>query len=100
MLDWLTDLVSDNPLTYVLVFGAAAGDVLFPVIPSETMVITASVLAGDGHLDIRILLPVTAMGAIVGDHISYLLGRRIGEPVAQRLFRGEKGQRRLRWAQR
>jgi membrane protein DedA with SNARE-associated domain len=97
--DWLTDLVSGSPITYLVVFGAAAGDVLFPVIPSETIVITASVLAAQGDLSIWLIALAAAAGAFVGDNISYALGRRIGDPVARGLFRGEKGRRRLEWAE-
>jgi membrane-associated protein len=98
--DWLTDLVSGTPVTYAVVFGAAAGDVLFPVIPSETIVITASVLAAHGELAIWLIVPAAAIGAFAGDNASYLLGRRVGDPVAERLFRGEAAQGRLRWAER
>jgi membrane protein DedA with SNARE-associated domain len=98
--DWLTDLVSGSPITYLVVLGAAAGDVLFPVIPSETIVITASVLAAQGDLEIWLITVAAAAGAFIGDNISYALGRRVGDPVAARLFRGEKGRGRLEWAER
>ncbi|HET8756025.1 MAG TPA: DedA family protein [Solirubrobacteraceae bacterium] len=100
MFDWLTDLVSGSPITYLVVFGAAAGDVLFPVIPSETIVITASVLAAQGELAVWLIALAAAVGAFVGDNISYALGRTVGDPVAERLFRGQKGRRRLEWAER
>jgi len=44
MFDWLSDLVSGSPITYLVVLAAAGGDVLLPIIPSETMVFTAGVL--------------------------------------------------------
>ena len=40
-----------------------------------------------------------AIGAFVGDNASYWLGRKIGDPVAKRLFTGNKGKGRLRWAE-
>jgi len=39
-------------------------------------------------------------GALAGDNISYVLGDRLGPPVQQRLFRGEKAARKLEWARR
>ncbi len=98
--DWLTQEVSNSPVTYLVVFVAAGTDVLLPLIPSETIVITASILAAQGDLLIVLIVPAAALGAFVGDNVSYWLGRRVGDPVARRLFRGEKGQGRLEWAER
>lgn len=99
MFDWLTQQVSGDPLTYLVVALAAGGDVLLPLIPSETLVITASVLAAQGKLSIWLIVPPVALGAFVGDNICYWLGRGVGDPIARRLFRGEKGRGRLDWAE-
>lgn len=61
--------------------------------------ITASVLAAQGELLIWAIVPLVALGAFLGDNLCYLLGRTIGDPVAGRLFKGEKGQTRLLWAE-
>jgi membrane-associated protein len=98
--DWLTHEVSQSAVTYPVIALACATDVLLPLIPSETIVITASVLAAQGDLFIWLIVPAVAVGAFVGDNLCYLLGRRIGDPVADRLFGGEKGQARLQWAER
>jgi membrane-associated protein len=97
--DWLTDEVSQSALTYPVLLTAAGFDVLFPLIPSETIVITAGVLAAQGDLLIWLIVPVVALGAFLGDNLSYLLGRKIGDPVADRVFDDEKGQERLEWAE-
>ena len=99
MFDWLTQQVSGDPLTYLVVALAAGGDVLLPVIPSETLVITAAVLAAQGKLSIWLIVPPVALGAFVGDNICYWLGRGVGDPIARRLFKGEKGRGRLDWAE-
>lgn len=99
MFDWLTHEVSNSAVTYPVVFVACATDVLFPLIPSETIVITASVLAAQGELLIWAIVPLVALGAFLGDNLCYLLGRKIGDPVADRLFKGEKGRARLQWAE-
>lgn len=98
MFDWLSSEVSGSAVTYLVVFVAAGADVLFPLIPSETIVITASVLAAQGELLIVAIVPAVALGAFVGDNLCYLLGHEVGEPIAARLFRGDKGQARLDWA--
>jgi membrane-associated protein len=97
--DWLTQEVGQSAVTYPVVFAAAGLDVLLPLIPSETIVITASVLAAQGELLIWLIVPLVALGAFLGDNLCYLLGRRIGDPIADRLFTGEQGQARLRWAE-
>lgn len=98
MFDWLTHEVSQGPVTYPLVFVASGADVLFPLIPSETIVLTASVLAAQGELLIVGIVPLVALGAFLGDNLCYLLGFRVGDPVAARLFDDEKGRARLAWA--
>src|SRR4051812_1826714 len=99
MFDWLKEAVSGSAVTYLVVFGAAMADVLIPLVPSETIVITAGVLAAGGDLSIWLLVPAAALGAIAGDNACYWLGRRFGDSVTKRVFRGEKGAQRLRWSQ-
>ena len=99
MLDWITQDVSQSVATYPVVAFAAGADVLFPLIPSETIVMTAAVLAAQGELLIWVIVPAVALGAFIGDNLCYLLGRRIGDPIADRLFADEKGQARLQWAE-
>ena len=45
--DWLTQLQA-SPLTYLAVLGACALDAVLPIVPSEAVVIAASVLAAKG----------------------------------------------------
>lgn len=99
MFDWLTNEVSESAVTYLVVFAAAGLDVFFPVIPSETIVIAAAVLAAQGGLIIFAIVPAAALGAFVADNLAYWLGRWVGDPLADRLFRGEKGRARLQWAE-
>ena len=94
----LEQFVSSSPLTYLLVVGAVAVDAVFPLIPAETILITAAVLAVDGKLVRWLLIFAALLGGVLGDSASYGLGRWVGEPAAKRLLRGEKGTRRLDWA--
>lgn len=98
MFEWLTSEVSNNPVTYLVVFGATATDVFFPLVPSETIVIAAAVIAAEGGLLIAAIVPAAALGAFLADNLAYWLGRRVGQPVANRLFRSEKSQGRFEWA--
>ena len=49
--------------------------------PGETALITASVLASEGKLQIWLVLVIGISSAIVGDSIGYELGRRLGREV-------------------
>jgi membrane-associated protein len=95
--DRLTQL-SASPLTYLAVLGVCALDAVLPIVPSETVVIAASVLAARGELLIWLVVVAAAAGGFLGDVGSYLLGRTAGAAAARRLFRGDKARRRLDWA--
>jgi membrane-associated protein len=95
--DRLTQLPA-SPLTYLAVLGVCALDAVLPVVPSETVVIAASVLAAEGRLWIWLVALAAAAGGFLGDVGSYLLGRTVGAAAARRLFRGDKAKRRLDWA--
>jgi membrane-associated protein len=94
----LTDYVSGSLWTYPFLFGIAALDVIFPLVPSETSVILAGVLAGTGDLVLVAVIGFAAAGAIVGDNISYLIGRTFGERVVERFFKGDR-RKRIDWAE-
>jgi membrane protein DedA with SNARE-associated domain len=59
---WLTDLVSGEWWTYLLVFGVALADAVLPLVPSETIVILAGIAAAAGGLEIWLVI---ALGGIV-----------------------------------
>jgi membrane-associated protein len=84
---------------YGIVFLLALLDALLPVVPSETAVITAGVVAATGSLDLRLVMLAAACGAFAGDNLAYLIGYRYGGRAADRFLRGEKGKRSVRWAE-
>ena len=63
---------------------------LVPIVPSETAVITAGVVAASGDLSLALIIPAAAVGAFLGDNTVYLIGRRFGGRVTERFFSGEK----------
>lgn len=98
MTQTLVDLLS-TPWSYAVILGIAALDALVPVVPSETLAITGGVLAALGNLDLGTVIAAAAIGAFVGDSSAYLLGRGLGRPARERLFRGARAQRALGWAE-
>jgi len=95
--DWLTH-VQASPLTYLAVLSACALDAILPIVPSEAVVIAASILATSGELSIWVIALAAAAGGFLGDTGSYALGRTAGASAARRLFRRPKAKGRLTWA--
>src|SRR5580765_2292406 len=100
MFQQLIDLVSGAWWTYPLLFAVAYLDAIIPLVPSETMVITAGVLASAGDMQLGLIIVVAAAGAFCGDNTAYLIGHRYGDRVERRFFSSEKARGRLRWAER
>lgn len=90
MLESFLDLVSDSPWTYGVVFLFAALDAVFPIVPSETAVVTAGALSASGDLHLPLIILVAASGAILGDNIAYLIGRCFKGFVHDRVFSGSR----------
>jgi membrane-associated protein len=99
VLESLTDAISSSPWTYGAVFALVLGDAILPLFPGESAVVTAAVLAADGHLVVWLVLLAAFTGALVGDFCVFLIGRTAGTRLVDRYVRGEKGRRRLEWAQ-
>jgi membrane-associated protein len=85
---------------YAIVFLLALLDAILPVVPSETAVITGGVVAATGRLSLPVLVASATVGAMAGDNLAYLIGRRFGGAVTNRFFRTEKAQQKIAWAQR
>ena len=99
MFESLTDLVSGSPWTYVFLFAISALDVIIPLVPSETSVILAGVLASSGDLELVLVILSAAAGAIVGDNTAYWIGRTVGHRIVDRFFKGER-RKQVDWAHR
>ena len=80
--------VAGYPLLFLMVMAETSG---LPI-PGETALITAAVLAGQGKLEIGIVIALAAAAAIVGDNIGYLIGRKGGRWVLERpgAFQGQR----------
>lgn len=101
MFHHFTQLVADaSGWAYAIIFVLALLDALIPVVPSETSVITAGVVASQGDLNLMLVIVFAAAGAIAGDNAAYFLGRRFGGRINDRFFTSEKAKKRVAWAHR
>ena len=48
------------------------------LLPGDSLLIAAGVVAQRGHLDMKILIPLLIVAAISGDATGYTIGRRAG----------------------
>ena len=86
----IVNAISGSSWSYGIIFGVAALDGFFPIVPSETTVIAAGVLAADGKLSIVLVILAAAAGAVVGDNVSFWIGKTLGERIAGKLFAGSR----------
>ena len=100
MLESLTDLVSSSPWTYAVIFAIAALDAVLPIVPSESTLIAAGVVAGVGDLHLAAVIALGAAGAFLGDNAGYGLGRALDRRVRRVLFVGDRGRKRLEFVER
>ena len=99
MFQSIVDAISGSDWSYAIVFAVAMLDAFFPLVPSETTVIAAGVLAAQGDLRIELVLIAAATGAICGDNVTFWIGKTLGERIAGKIFTGNR-RRHLDWAHR
>ena len=102
MADRITELVEQavgSPWVYLALFAFAALDAFFPLVPSESLVISAGVFAASGtEPELVPIILAAAAGAFVGDHISYFIGRTAGRRLMDRAAEGSRKQRAFKQA--
>jgi membrane protein DedA with SNARE-associated domain len=71
-----------------VLFGLIAMESMGMPLPGETALIGAAVYAGSTHeIAVTAVVAVAASGAIAGDNLGFLIGRRIGLPLLRRYGR-------------
>ena len=99
MFDQFVDWVSGSSWSYAVIFTVATLDAFFPIVPSETAVITGGVVASAGDLSLLLVIVSASAGAFLGDNISYGLGKWFGEHTVKRVFKGDKSRKAFLWAE-
>jgi membrane-associated protein len=63
---------------YPLVFALIAIETMGIPVPGETALVTASIVASGGRLQIEVVIALAAAAAILGDNIGFAIGRKLG----------------------
>ncbi|TDU84453.1 membrane protein DedA with SNARE-associated domain [Kribbella voronezhensis] len=86
--DWLAGLPAWLVITVVVLLPALeASTFLGLVVPGETAVIVGGVVAHAGGLPLWAVMVAAGIGAIAGDQVGFLVGRRFGASLLGRLPR-------------
>ncbi len=72
---------------YWAVLLVVAGDGVFPLLPGETAIVAAGVLAADGGLSLTLVILAGTVGAVIGDSTAYWIGRAGHGPLRRGLMR-------------
>lgn len=54
------------------------------MLPGDSLLITAGILAAEGEIDLGMLITLSTVAAIVGDQVNYALGIRLGKSLVTR----------------
>ncbi len=90
--------VSTSQWFYLIILLLAFLDSVFPIVPSETAVILGGIAAGQGHLNLAVVIAIGAVGASLGDNAAYAIGNRFSDAIGRWYAKTEKRERKLQWA--
>ena len=82
MPSWLTDLFARYGY-FVVFFGVLLENAGIPV-PGETILLAGAALARFGHLSLVWVVTTAIAGAVLGDNIGFVIGRRGGRRLLER----------------
>jgi len=90
--------LASSPWIYAVVFLLTVLDAFLIIVPSETVVVALGALAlSTGSPQLAVLIPVAAVAAMIGDSLTFWLGRTVGLHRF-RWMRNPRVVRLLRWA--
>ncbi|MFF4949703.1 DedA family protein [Streptomyces chattanoogensis] len=81
----------------VFAYGLLVLTTLPPLVPNSALLVTAGVLASEGHAFLPLILLVVAGSALLGDVLMYLVARRFGGPVRSWMQRSPRRRALLDW---
>jgi membrane-associated protein len=81
-------------MLFLIIF-AETGLVVTPFLPGDSLLFAAGALAATGLLDLRMLLPLLVVAAVIGDAVNYAAGDAVGPRVFRSIDRTSVWQRLL-----
>ena len=81
-------------ILFLIIF-AETGLVVTPILPGDSLLFAAGALAATGALDIRLLLILLIVAAILGDAVNYAVGDAVGPRIFRSIDRTSWWQRML-----
>ena len=81
-------------LLFLIIF-AETGLVVTPILPGDSLLFAAGALAATGSLDIRLLVILLIVAAILGDAVNYAAGNAVGPRIFRSVDRTSWWQRML-----
>ncbi|MDG6104742.1 VTT domain-containing protein [Dactylosporangium aurantiacum] len=90
MVDAIMDLVAAPTVLYATILVLLTVDAFIPVVPAQALMIGGGILSTTGHVQLLLLVAAGALGAVSGDLLAFLVGRRLARRDAdapQRLTR-------------
>jgi len=79
----LATIVDVSHVGLPLLFALIAVESMGVPLPGETALFAAAILASDGRFPIEAVIGVAAAGAILGDNVGYLIGRKAGRRLLE-----------------
>jgi membrane-associated protein len=76
-----------GPFTYLGLFAvifAESGLFFGFFLPGDSLLLTAGLIAYEGHLNLWVLMPLLFIAAVLGDNVGYWFGRKTGPPLFSR----------------
>ncbi len=77
MLPFWDDVVGAGSGAYLAILALILGDAVFPLLPGETTLNTASVAASTGKLSLGLVIVAGGLGATIGDSCVYWIARSL-----------------------
>jgi len=102
ILSWMTELMEvvrhllglamASHWLLLILFVAAAVDAVFPVVPSEGLVVTAGMAAAAGHQNLLLVIVLAMLGSVIGESVCYFMGRGSGPMLHRWMKRQQRRQ--------
>ncbi|WP_234736710.1 DedA family protein [Tellurirhabdus bombi] len=85
----LADIINEyGTLTYAILFlivFVETGFIIMPLLPGDSLLFAAGALAAStGALDVKIMIPLLIVAALLGDNVNYIVGKFLGKQIKMR----------------